>query len=99
MNKEAYELGVQLALRDAGLVKEAAGFGDIYRTVRHIMDSQEMSEDRKRKALAVLLGAGAAGVGTGLATGSAGYGALAAPLGGAAGYGLASLAGDRGVEW
>ncbi len=96
--KQAYELGVELALRDAELTKEAR-WGEIPRVINQMIDAPKEDRDRKVKALATLLGAGAAGVGTGLATDSVGYGALAAPAGGAAGYGLASLLSDRGAKW
>lgn len=100
MIKQAYEAGVRRAFEDAGLLKEAA-FSPL-RMISGGLDMARMDDadkDRKMKALAVLLGAGTAGIGTGIATDSAGYGALAAPLGGAAGYGLASLLSDRGAKW
>jgi len=98
MLKKAYELGVRAALEDAGLTKEA-GTGDFTRALLLPWTASKEKADREQKALAALLGAGTAGIGTGLATGDAGYGALAAPLGGAAGYGLASLLSNRGTDW
>lgn len=98
----AYELGTQLALKEAGLGSLVAGSTlsrDIAGTFGYASESRKEKNDRYRKAIASLAGATAAGVGTGLATDSAGYGALAAPLGGAAAYGLASLLGDRGAKW
>ncbi len=102
MKKEAaYKFGVELALRNAGLVKEA-NIGDaLGAAVSLPRSSNPFSADyegRRRKLLAALLGATVGGVAGGVGGAKltdSGWGALGAvpgaALGGAAGLGLEHL--------